>query len=194
MIDPMASVNPPLQSGCRPSRLTANLPSFRISRIAKKALNGAIALLSTAAAISLVGLCLITTPLSIAVFAVTALALAVLLALKATSLAEKYLSEKKRDSLRMAQATVVDLMAKVALATIFPFSQTKYDPKKGEVDGSQTPILLVHGYLHNSSGWGYFRYRLNQAGFKNVFTVDLGSPFLSIVEYGEKLKEKEVGS
>lgn len=89
-----------------------------------------------------------------------------------------------------ARATTVDVFAKLACLALYPLSQTLFDPKIGECSSDHTPILLVHGYLHNSSAWAYFRYRLKSAGYKNIFTINLGNPFLSIEEYAEKVDEK----
>jgi pimeloyl-ACP methyl ester carboxylesterase len=39
---------------------------------------------------------------------------------------------------------------------------------------STTPVLLVHGYGHNSSGWIFLHRHLKKAGFERVFSMDYG--------------------
>ncbi len=66
------------------------------------------------------------------------------------------------------------------------FKREKDDPYNGK-----EPILFIHGYLHNSSGWLAFRKRLKKLGVNHPFyTIDLGSPFQSIEAYGEKVRKK----
>lgn len=51
------------------------------------------------------------------------------------------------------------------------------------------PILLVHGYLHNSSAWIYLWKRLERAGLGPIYAINLGSPFHTIEEYAEKVRQ-----
>ena len=51
------------------------------------------------------------------------------------------------------------------------------------------PILLVHGYLHNSSAWLYFKKRLEQEGMGPVWTINLGKPLQSVEEHAKKVKK-----
>lgn len=53
-----------------------------------------------------------------------------------------------------------------------------------------TPILLIHGYLHNSSGWFFFQRALAKNNVGPIFTIDLFHPFLPIAKYAEKIREK----
>lgn len=52
------------------------------------------------------------------------------------------------------------------------------------------PILLVHGYLHDSSAWIYHKRKLVKDGFGPIYTLNLGHPFRSIRRYAEKVKHK----
>lgn len=92
---------------------------------------------------------------------------------------------------------VAELFSHVPLALMYFFPQTLLDPKKEHIKRDskgvaiQQPILLVHGYLHNSSGWAYQRNRLNKAGFENVFTINLGAiPNKGIAEYAKVLNDR----
>lgn len=58
------------------------------------------------------------------------------------------------------------------------------------IEDKQKPILLVHGYLGHSTNWVYLRYRLKEAGFGPIYTVNLGSPLRSIEEYAERVKRE----
>ncbi len=94
-----------------------------------------------------------------------------------------------------AKDTVVDVFSTLACAIIFPFSQTRFDPKEltstGEAN-KDIPIILVHGYMHNSSGMFKLRKKLNAEGFNNVFTVDMGViPWTkSIEDFAEVLEQR----
>lgn len=82
-----------------------------------------------------------------------------------------------------------ELISLIACIALYIFRQTYFEPKQPA--SNQQPILLVHGYLHNSSGWIYHRRRLKKAGFSNVFTVDLGAlPTKSIAQYAEVLQRR----
>lgn len=61
---------------------------------------------------------------------------------------------------------------------------------ESDVEEGQRPILLVHGYLGHSTNWVYLRYRLKEAGFGPIYTVNLGSPLRSIGEYAERVKRE----
>ncbi|MDE3046638.1 MAG: alpha/beta fold hydrolase [Verrucomicrobiota bacterium] len=55
----------------------------------------------------------------------------------------------------------------------------------------QTPVLLVHGYLHNGSGWLYYKRRLKAIGFDSVHALTLGkNPFRSIEDYAKVIQTK----
>ncbi len=91
--------------------------------------------------------------------------------------------------------TVIEIFAILACAVTYPILQTRFDPKECVRTGDPNkdiPIILVHGYLHNSSAWMVHRWLLNNQGYKNVFTVDLGAiPFgKSIEKYAEVLEAR----
>jgi pimeloyl-ACP methyl ester carboxylesterase len=82
------------------------------------------------------------------------------------------------------RAIIADIVSAIALAILFPVDLERFDPKKPEeCDPSQRPILLIHGFLGSSNNWVYHRYCLLQAGYKNIFTVNLGDPRKSIEDY-----------
>lgn len=81
-----------------------------------------------------------------------------------------------------------------SLALIFLFITLPIDLTRREIPSQQiigkVPILLVHGYMHNSSAWLYLRKRLLKAGFGPIYTINLGCPLQSIEKYAERVKEK----
>jgi len=52
------------------------------------------------------------------------------------------------------------------------------------------PILLIHGYLDDSSAWTYIKRELGRQGFGPVYTLRLTHPFRSICSYAEFVREK----
>lgn len=63
-------------------------------------------------------------------------------------------------------------------------------PIREKISGKGKPILLVHGYINNSSVWALQKKRLESLGFGPIYTINLGHPFLSIRTYAEKVKTK----
>lgn len=97
--------------------------------------------------------------------------------------------------LKYVQTTSEDVAASVVCAMIFPLSQTLFDPTELTDSGDANkdiPIILVHGFMHNSSGMILLRKRLNDEGFTNVFTVDMGVIpwFKSIEDFAAALEQK----
>jgi len=54
----------------------------------------------------------------------------------------------------------------------------------------QRPILLIHGYLHNSYDWFYHGRRLKKQGLGPIFTLNLGDSFSSIHSHAKRVEEK----
>lgn len=61
----------------------------------------------------------------------------------------------------------------------------------GPSDGR--PILLVHGYLHDSSAWIYLKRELRKSGFGPIYTLNLKHPFRSIRDYAAQVAKKAEG-
>ncbi len=49
------------------------------------------------------------------------------------------------------------------------------------------PIILIHGYWHNSSAWRWLRYELERSGYGPVYTVDLWGFKSSIEQHAAKV-------
>lgn len=82
---------------------------------------------------------------------------------------------------------ILDFFALCVFLFTYLINFTKWNPRKR---ASQTPVLLVHGYLHNSSAWILFRNRLNTAGVEDVYTINLGTPLGSIEHHAATIQKK----
>lgn len=98
---------------------------------------------------------------------------------------------------QIIKGLVCEIFAMIALCALYFFSQVPFDPKAHEIEKDkkgiaiERPVLLVHGYLHNSSGWLPYRNVMKNLGKKNIFTIDLGAiPTKSIAEYADVLGKR----
>jgi triacylglycerol lipase len=133
--------------------------------------------------------------LAVSVLTISTIGLSVLLGVEAFQQIRSQLPSPWRNAADHIHANVVEVFAIAALALLYPLGFINFDPKKKE-DASQTPILIVHGYLHNRSGGFYLIHRLKSAGCGNVYTVNLGHPCHSIEEYAHvvQAKAKEIAA
>ncbi len=77
-----------------------------------------------------------------------------------------------------------------AVLAVFFVRQLRFIRTSKEERGNGIPILLVHGYLHDRSAWIYHKKKLLLHGFGPVYTISLGYPFLSIMEYVKIIEQK----
>jgi len=84
--------------------------------------------------------------------------------------------------------TITEILALLIASATYFMDLTKHNPKIPSPN-HQTPILLIHGYLHGSSGWLYHRHRFKKEGFESVFTINLGSPFATIEHHAETVQK-----
>jgi len=99
-----------------------------------------------------------------------------------------WMSDKLRRSVNYIHATVVDIFSALLLGLFFPINLEWLDPKEYDCRGGH-PILFIHGFFGSSNNWVYHRYRLQKAGYSNIFTINLGH-FQSMEQYAERVKEK----
>jgi len=86
---------------------------------------------------------------------------------------------------------VSEFFTVIGMLGLYLFPLRRFDPKENEVKKDAPLILLVHGFLHNSSAWLPLRLRLKKRNFFNVFTVDLGTiPIKSIEGYAKALQKR----
>jgi hypothetical protein len=101
------------------------------------------------------------------------------------------------DLVQRIRALGLDIIAVIVLIPTSLISVKKFwDPKNvshRNVDPDKPVVLMIHGFLGRSNHWIYHRQKLVNNNIKNVFTVDLGSPFHTVEEYAavvdERLKE-----
>lgn len=84
------------------------------------------------------------------------------------------------------KATLNELFSLLIVMYTYPINLEKENP---ESKANQTPILMVHGFLHNSSAWVYHKSIL-EGKTGPIYTLNLGSPFHSISHHEEKIQEK----
>ena len=91
------------------------------------------------------------------------------------------------------EAAAREAFSVVVLIAFLPVDLEKLDPSVENCIQGSIPVLLVHGFLGSSSNWIFLRKQLLRAGTKNIFSVNLGDPRLSIDAYtdviGEKIKK-----
>ena len=122
-------------------------------------------------------------------FTISGLFLALLIFTEACGKFGFLLGEKWSKTANITYSLILDWLISFVCVIIFLVDLTRYNPTKN-TNPNQTPVLLIHGYLHNSSAWSYFRYRLLTEGHSNVYTINLGLPIWSIEHYAELIDEK----
>ncbi len=92
-------------------------------------------------------------------------------------------------SLYWIYSIITEAIALISALLLYPLGWSKRYQIAGE-KGKGTPILLVHGYLHNSSAWPYIRNRLQRAGHGPIYTINLGHPFRSLQTHAGAVHKK----
>jgi len=165
---------------------------LRISKIARRAFIVVSAAFAFSAAASLAAIAMgvaVSTMTSIA--CVSATALAILLTAAAWPKCASALPEPFRHMAYSIQSIATATFSVLTLAAIFPVDLERLDPKSPQdCDASQIPILLIHGFLGSSNNWLYHRQRFLASGYRNVFTINLGSPCHSIEHYSDLVRQK----
>ena len=162
---------------------------FKISAAARVAIIALAVTLTATTVVAIVATVVIPCMLATVALIVSSVALTILLANELFRRYGHHLPKPVQQFINTVRATVAELFVVIPTSVLFPVDLTRFDPKEN-VDANQRPILLVHGYLHNSSAWIYHRYRLRQMGYKNIYTINLGHPFQSIEDYAQKVAEK----
>lgn len=76
------------------------------------------------------------------------------------------------------------------LRASFHYLSAYFTPKEyhySKTDPRTTPIVFVHGFLHNSSAWNPMRKYLKREGWNEFYSLNLGHPNRSIEKYSDKL-------
>lgn len=175
------------------SDYTVKRPWWAISDLSKKAW----AILTAGAAVTFVSSfaasIFVAPPILGTVAAVSAVGLGVLLGvgafekLRSSHILPPYL-QSIADSIH---AHAVEVLCILGCAFLYPLAIFRKDPEL-KPSKQNVPVLLVHGYLHNSSGWAYMAARLKHAKVGPIYTINLGRPITtkSISEYAELVQAK----
>lgn len=157
----------------------------RMSRIARWLL-----ILSEAAALCIVAAkFIVPSAIPSAAVAISAVALTIFVLNRLAKKLGSFLPPFAQRLANHIRAFVKEVFALLAVIMLYPLGFISFEPKSNKTLFGQ-PILLVHGYLHNSSAWLYMKRRLKAEGFGPLYTINLGSPLHSIEEYAEQVKEK----
>jgi len=90
----------------------------------------------------------------------------------------------------LINALIQEYIDTISLVIHYPFSN-----KYHYTAGSGKPIILIHGYLHNASGWRKLINRLKQENYGPIYALDLGDgtiggKFWSINKYAKQVQQK----
>ncbi|MFT4551404.1 MAG: triacylglycerol lipase [Chlamydiales bacterium] len=99
---------------------------------------------------------------------------------------------QKKESLYQLLSTAYNEVYSLSLLSIrYPRALFNSGPAlpMGENKRKQA-ILLVHGYLHNKSGWSFIKSELQKSGFGPIYTINLTPLHGSIENFSEQLAEK----
>jgi hypothetical protein len=187
-------------------RKTPNKYEQKVASLLHKLWIGAMVVTGAVMLTSLVASVALTSTIAPVVFVVSTLALGMLLNVKAWNSELGYLSKLAKKVAEYALTVVVELLTLIPVGLIYFFSLARREDKviraelkdieagKKIIPLDKPPILLVHGFLDNSSSWYWQKRRLEGEGYK-VYTVDLGSiffgsPFNSVEEYAAVVQSK----
>ncbi len=74
---------------------------------------------------------------------------------------------------------------------LYPFRYGTSKCPSVENTGTLTPILFVHGYLHNQIAWFWFIRQLQKKiGIRTIYSVNLTPPFAAIADLASLLQKK----
>lgn len=182
----MAAINPikPSQSFI-PDISLKESKLDRISRMATIIIGEAFLLTGIIAAIGVA----CSNPASGTVLLVAAVGLTIILLKEFVPKLIPHLPEKVQKVAYFIMGSINEAAAVLLSAAIYVFGAVNFDPDELPPDTKRV-TLLVHGFLHNRSGWFYLNHRLSEENLGPVFTLNLGTPFHHIEHYAEVLKNR----
>lgn len=96
----------------------------------------------------------------------------------------------EEDQLPSASVFVKSYLLEVfAMVMAVLCSPLMFLPFRPKTSGGQ-PILLLHGYMHNHTGWTWIRRKLEKEGHGPIYSMNLLPPFASIPHLSEKVAKK----
>lgn len=83
------------------------------------------------------------------------------------------------------QASLGDLLSILTCILLYPFPDRKVDPSR-----PGPSVILIHGFIHNTSPWRWFRYQLQKKGMGSVNTVYYPSLLVNVPAASLCVKDK----
>lgn len=99
-----------------------------------------------------------------------------------------YLPLFLRSPANFVRSFFYDAFAFLSFLILFRYWSWKKTPKKNLANDG-LPILLIHGYGHDSGAWVYLMPIFTQWGIGPIYTIDLGSANKSIIDYAKRIQE-----
>ena len=100
-----------------------------------------------------------------------------------------YFPQRVATCIHWVHSLTFELFAFIAVFCLRPLHYLPgYRSATGAREGR--PILLIHGYMHNSSAWAYLKGWLSQEGIGPIYCLNLGYPFRPIRDFAEKVRQK----
>jgi len=81
------------------------------------------------------------------------------------------------------RAAIIESLVMLFFLITFPF-KLKNRPHKAT---ESFPIILVHGFMHNSSAWRWLRYELEHNNYGPVYTINLGGLDQNIEQHAARV-------
>lgn len=106
------------------------------------------------------------------------------------------LIKKTKEALPLAnlfKSFCTEAACTIGTIVLIPFGIQKQKPEtySHELHFKKTPILLIHGYLHNQAAWLWFKRTLKlDPEVGPIFTLNLCPPFASLTVYAELLQNR----
>ena len=87
------------------------------------------------------------------------------------------------------KAILLEYFSFLAIILLYPFGLFN-KTGKNENYGKEIPLLLIHGYLHNSGVFVPLKSRLSRDKIHNIFSISMKPTFASIKEHARMVEEK----
>jgi triacylglycerol lipase len=88
-------------------------------------------------------------------------------------------TSRRRYILPILQGFLSAIPSLMLLLVTYPLGYVRSFWKPRQIDSSQPVIVLTHGLYHNASAWLLFKFRLQRAGYRNIFVMNYRSFFTS---------------
>lgn len=174
------------------SKASDKTQGFRISSAARIALIALEATLAATVAASFAAVMILSASAAMTILTISAVALGILLAGELIFVVKPYLPSCIGKVINVAHAAIIDFAAYLGMWGFYFYHDLEKKNPKEPIPDNKTPIILIHGYKSASSSWTYHRKRLEEAGFKNIFTINLGSVANTIQEYAQIVNDKVI--